>query len=548
MRAWESDALRTPVGAGSPGTPRTPSRHSPNAGLVEPQGFGGAKPPEQGPERSKALRIAFVTPELHALARRTNLANVSESLCRALFEAGHDLRVFMPRSRILDDEPLSDLEEAGRVVVSDGIDREISVTLDRGVLPGGLQVYLFENPTLFGSRNPYGDENGPYADNWRRYAVFARAVLASFEPIDFAPEVIHCLDWTTGLLPVFHKLEYVDLKPDHPASQAGTFFAIHNLAIQGSFEREILPHIGVPHRFFKAVGGIELGGKVNFLKGGAEFATIIGTHSASHAQKIQELDRGYGLEETFISRKKELVGITNGIDYHAWDPSNDPLLPAAFDAKDLGGKKKCKAALQAALRLDNGPRTPVVCTIGRWDADSGFDLVAENITQILERNVEMIAMGSGQPDIHQRLKTIEESFIGRFRVIESYDPNTAHLMMGGADALLLPSHYQPSNPFFAIAMRYGVAPIIYSQSGLEDVVIDLLSEKRRGTGFHFSPYTADGLMNCLNDFIKTYRDAAAWKRLTQRCLSQDFSWNATAAEYIKAYRRVTRRVKSRTVD
>ncbi len=493
------------------------------------------------------MRIAFVTPELQTLVRRTNLATVSESLCNALADDGHDLRVFVPRTQMLDVEPLEELVEIGAVTVPDGIDRSATFTVRRGKL-GKLQVYLLENDALFGERNPYGDANGPYPDNWRRYAAFARAMLESLVPAEYEPELIHCLDWTTGLVPVFHKLEYVDLDKEHPATQAGTFFAIHNLAIQGAFEREILPHIGIPHRHFRTTGGIELGGKVNFLKAGAEFATIIGTHSASHAQKIQELDRGYGLEETFSARKKELVGITNGIDYHAWDPATDELLPARFDAKNLNGKKRCKAALQSALRLDNGPRTPVACTIGRWDADSGFDLVAQNITQILERNVEMVVMGSGQPDIHQRLQTIEESFIGRFRVIESYDANTAHLMMGGSDVLLLPSHYQPSNPFFAIAMRYGVTPVIYSQSGLEDVVLDMLSDKRKGTGFHFSPYSSDGLMECINELITVYRDAAGWKRLVTRCLNQDFSWGATAAEYLKAYRRVTRRVKSRLTN
>lgn len=491
------------------------------------------------------MRIAFITPELHSLVRRTNLANVSESLCRALVADGHDLRVFLPHTQLVDAEVLEQEEVVGTVEVVDGIDRSATFTIRKGVVEG-LTVYLLENPEHFAHRNPYGDPNGPYPDNWRRYTAFARAVLEALVPAGFQPDVIHCLDWTTGMVPVVHQLEFVEERPDHPASQAGTFFAIHNLAMQGAFEREILPHMGISHRYFKATGGVELAGKVNFLKAGAEFATIIGTHSPSHAKKIQELDRGYGLEGTFSARKKELVGITNGIDYHAWDPANDPLLPSSFDAKKLNGKKRCKAQLQTALRLDNGPRTPIACTIGRWDADSGFDLVAENITQILERNIEMVVMGSGQPDIHQRLQTIEESFIGRFRVIESYDQNVAHLMMGGADVLLLPSHYQPSNPFFAIAMRYGVAPLIYAQSGLEDVVHDMLADKRSGTGFHFSPYSKEGLMSCINELIKVYRDAAAWKRLVTRCLNQDFSWTTTAAEYVKAYRRVTRRVKART--
>ena len=491
------------------------------------------------------MRIAFITPELQSLVRRTNLASVAESLSQALLAARQDVRVFLPWTKNVFTDDLGELEEVAQVEVGDG-----NTTRTVRVVAGKLRqlpVYLFDYEAYFGSRHPYGGEEGPYPDNWRRFALFSRAVLASLEELDFAPDILHCLDWTTGLIPLLREIEYAEKQPDHPVSRVGTYFAIHNLAMQGVFEREILPVVKIPHRFFKSIGGIELGGKVNFLKAGAEFATIIGTHSPSHAQKIQERDRGYGLEDVFQRRKKELVGITNGIDYQAWDPATDAALPANFDHsdRDLAGKRKCKAALQALLKLDNGPRTPIACTIGRWDADGGFDLVAEVMTDILERNVELVVMGQGNQEVAQRLKTLEGAFVGRMRVIEGYNAHTAHAMMGGSDMILLPSHYQPSNSLFAIAMRYGVLPVVYGQSGLEDAVVDHRSDKRYGTGFHFEPYTGEGLMEALTDAVKLYRDAAKWKTLVRRCLSQDFSWEATAAEYLKAYRRVTRRIRAR---
>ena len=274
---------------------------------------------------------------------------------------------------------------------------------------------------------------------------------------------------------------------------------------------------------------------------------MIGTHSASHALKIQEKDRGYGLEETFQRRKKELVGITNGIDYHSWDPSTDPVLPATYSAadKDLTGKRRCKARLQETLKLDSGPRTPVACSVGRWDADSGFDLLAEILTEVLERGVELVVMGTGQPDIQQRLQTMEGTFMGRCRVVDGYHPRSAHLIMAGSDILLLPSHYQPSNSLFAVAMRYGAAPLVYSHSGLEDAVVDVLKNPDEGTGFHFEPYTSDGLMVGIEAAVKHYKNASNWKAMIKRCLAQDFSWESTAGEYLKAYRRVTRRTRGR---
>lgn len=492
------------------------------------------------------MQIAFITPEFHSLVRKTNLAGVSESLAKALREARQDVRVFLPWSKDVTTDALGGLQERAVLQVPDG-----NVTQRFRVLEGALDdlpVYLFENEPFFGSRHPYGGKEGPYPDNWRRYALFSRAVLESFAPLDMKPDVLHCLDWTTGLIPLLHRLEYVEKQPDHPVARAGTYFAIHNLAMQGNFEREILAHVGLPHRIFRQVEGVEHAGKVSFLKAGAEFATIIGTHSPGHAQKIQEKDRGDGLEATFHRRKKELVGINNGIDYQAWDPATDPALPANFDRSDqaLAGKKKCKLALQAALKLDNGPRTPVACAIGRWDADSGFDLLVECMTEVLERNVEVVLMGQGSPEMSQKLMTWEKAFVGRIRVIQGYSAHTAHMMMGGSDLLLFPSHYQPSNPLFAIAMRYGVLPLIYAKSGLEDTVIDYPTQKSKGTGFHFDPYTPQALMDTIHTAIKTYREPGKWKLIVKRALAQDFSWDATAAEYQKAYRRVTRRARART--
>ena len=491
------------------------------------------------------MRVAFTTPELDPLIRRTNLAEMSEALTRTLKAAGCDVRIFMPYSKDVQIDGLRGVGSVGRVRVPDrGQERTIEVW--RGLL-GDVPVLLFDDPELYRSRHPYGDGEGPYPDNWRRYAVFARAVLESLALIDFHADVIHCLDWTTGLIPLIRKLEYHDARPDHPAAKAGTYMMIQNLAIQGSFEREILPHIGIPHQYFQNVGGIELGGKVNFLKAGAEFATIVGTHSPAHAERIQELDRGYGLEETFRRREKELLGITNGIDYRAWNPENDPLLPHVYSSDDteLVGKRKCKTALQAALGLDNGPRIPVAAIIGRFDADSGFDVLGEVLTQILERNIEVVLMGSGQPEIIERIKTMQSSFEGRCRLIEGYHVNTAHALLGGADMLILPGHHHPSNTLPAIALRYGVAPVLYAHSGLEDTIVDVRTDPRNGTGFFFESYSGTGLIEGLDEARKIYKDAAEWKKLAHRCLVQDFSWQATAESYLKAYRRVTRRTKGK---
>jgi starch synthase len=492
------------------------------------------------------VKIAFVTPELGSLVRRTSLAELADALPKALRQQGSDVRVFMPWSQDVSDDALEEVSRQGEVIVSDSIAAE-RFEIHCGRL-GDVPVYLLDNSALFGTRHPYGNQEGPYPDNWRRYALFARAVLESLSVIDFAPDILHCVDWTTGMIPVLRQIDYVERRPEHPAASAGTFFAIHNLAMQGTFEREVLSKIGLPLRIFQNIGGVELGGKVNFLKAGAEFATILGTHSPGHAKRIQEQDRGYGLEEVFTRRSKELVGIANGIDYQAWDPSSDTLLPQTYtlDDKSLAGKRKCKSVLQSTLKLDHGPRTPLATMVGRFDADSGFDLLVEVLTPILERNIEVVLMGTGRADIQERLRTMETTFVGRCRLVDGYDVQLAHLIMAGADMLLLPSHYHPSNALCAIAMRYGVVPIGYAKSGLEDYVIDASSDRKNGTGIFFQQYSGDGLIEGVDAVRAIYKNAEQWRRLVRRCLQQDFSWEASAREYLKAYRRVTRRVRTKS--
>jgi len=489
------------------------------------------------------VKIAFATPELKSLVRRTQLAEIAELLPRTLQSLGAEVRVFLPFSRDIDVESLGPLEESALLRIRDGSGRT-PITIRTGYVDG-LTVHLIDHEHLYRSRHPYGDEDGPYLDNWRRYAIFARAVLEGFGPLAFTPDVIHCLDWTAGLIPLVQKLEY--LGREHPAAKPGTFFAIQNLAMQGSFEREILPKVGIPHAYFRNVEGVSLGGRVNYLKAGAEFATIVGTSSTSKANELIHSDRGDGLEDTFRRRAKEMVGVQGGIDYRTWNPATDPLLAQNFspENKDVPGKRKCKAQLQEGLKLDVSPRTPLVAVIGRFDADSGFDILAESLTPILERNVQLVLMGPGPPEIIERLHTIEQTFAGCCRVIEGYDVGTAHTLLAGADMLLLPGHYHATNALAAIAMRYGVVPMAYAHSGLQDTLVDLTESPKKGTSILFGRYEADALVEAMDAARAIYKKASDWKVVLKRCMEQDFSWAESGREYLKAYRRVTRRLKGR---
>ena len=489
------------------------------------------------------MRIAFVTPELQPLVRRTNLADMAGALPTTLVAQNHTVLVCLPHTVDVDPIDIDNLKEVGQVEVGDL--SPIPFTVSTGIFRT-IPIALFHHPELFKGRNPYGNENGPYPDNWRRYAAFARAVLASFALLKFHPTVIHCMDWTAGLVPLFRRTDYLQKDVKHPVSKAGIFFSFQNIAMQGSFERQILPEIGVHVDIFKNINGIERDGRVNFLKAGLEFAHVISAPSPLQAERIQGVERGYGLEGTFKRRANDLIGITNGINYHAWDPATDPSLSHPFSAKDkdLSAKRNCKRALQKDLGLDTGARTLLAGVIGRLDADGGYDLLAEVMTHILERNVELVLMGSGQPEILERIRSIEATFTGRCRLIENYDTRTAHRIMAGSDILLLPPHHNPTHALSAIAMRYGTPPLVYAHSGLEDTVSSYSTNKKTPTGFTFSPYSGEGLLEGLDSVRDVWKDTAEWKKLAFRCMRQDFSWEETAAQYVKAYRTIARRVKA----
>jgi len=489
------------------------------------------------------LRIAFVTPELQPLVRRTNLAEMAEALPKTLIAQNQKVLVFLPHTVDVDPNEIEDLKMVGEVGV--GELSSTPFTVSTGVYRT-IPVALFNHPVLFKGRNPYGNENGPYPDNWRRYAAFARAVLASFELLKFSPTIIHCLDWTAGMVPLYRYTEYLHRDLNHPVSKAGVFFSFQNIAMQGSFERQILPDIGVPVELFKNIHGVERDGRVNFLKAGLEFSHIISAPSPLQAVRIQSVDRGYGLEGTFQRRAEDLIGITNGINYSAWDPATDPNLSHTYSAKDkdLTAKRNCKRMLQKDAGLDTGARTLLAGVIGRLDADGGYDLLAEVMTHILERNIELVLMGSGQPEILERIRSIEATFTGRCRLIENYDTQTAHRIMAGSDILLLPPHHNPTHALSAIAMRYGTPPLVYAHSGLEDTVSSFSTNKRTPTGFTFSPYSGEGLLEGLDGVRDIWKDTAEWKKLSFRCMRQDFSWEETASQYLKSYRTVSKRLKA----
>jgi len=484
---------------------------------------------------SDALRVCYCTSEAVPFAKTGGLADVAGALPRALAEIGCDVRVVLPGYRSID-RAKSGFLLIGEAAVPLGRD-PVSVQFFEGRLPGSaVPVYLVASTRFFDRGGLYGEAGADYADNLERFTVFCRGVLALLHHLAWPAQVLHCQDWQTALLPVWLRLE-----PRDPILTAtSTLLTIHNLAYQGLFPAGLLPLTGLRPEFFTP-RGIEFYGKINLLKGGLVTADLLSTVSEQYAREIQTEEFGCGLEGVLRERARDLVGILNGVDYSAWDPAHDPLIPARYTPEDLTGKGVCKADLQRALDLAPDPKTPLIGMITRLADQKGLDLVAATLEVILGLGAEFALLGAGDPAYQTLFKEMGKRYRGRAGVTLGFDEGLAHRIEAGADMFLMPSRYEPSGLNQLYSLRYGTVPVVRKTGGLADTVVDAEGEAlTRGTanGFVFDAYTPDALLRTVIRALAAFRTPAEWRRLQAVGMRQDFSWERSASRYVSAYRRI----------
>jgi starch synthase len=484
---------------------------------------------------SDPLRICFCASEVVPYAKTGGLADVAGALPRALADLGCDVRIVMPAYRAVDREKFG-FRAIGQAEVAIG-DARVPVRFFESRLPGSaVPVHLVANDRLFDRPGLYGEGGRDYPDNLERFSAFCRAALALLRHTGWPPHILHCHDWQTALLPV-----YLGVEPRDPLLGAtGTLFTIHNLAYQGLFPRERLRATGLSPRLFTP-DGIEFYGQINLLKGGLVFADLLSTVSEQYAREIQTPEFGAGLDGLLRGRAAALIGILNGVDYTAWDPSTDPLIPARYTPQDLAGKPVCKEQLQRGLDLEIGARIPLIGMITRLADQKGLDLVSSAIETFLALGAQFALLGAGDPVYEARFQEISRRCAGQAAASLGFDEALAHRIEAGADMFLMPSRYEPSGLNQLYSLRYGTVPIVRRTGGLADTIVDASPEARaRGTanGFVFEPYAADALLGAVARALVMFRDAAAWRRLQATGMRQDFSWGRSAAKYVAAYQRV----------
>jgi starch synthase len=348
----------------------------------------------------------------------------------------------------------------------------------------------------------------------------------------FVPDILHAHDWQAGLAPAY--LHYAN------GPRPGTVMTVHNLAYQGKFPHEMLDTFGLPAQSF-TIHGVEYYGTISFLKAGLQFADRITTVSPTYAIEIQGDEGGMGLGGLLRERTRVLSGILNGIDISVWNPETDPHIAARFSAKELESRAANKAALQRRLGIDPSPDALLLGVISRLSWQKGLDLLLENLPTISNEGMQLALLGSGDPDLQDRYQAASRANVGRIAVLVGYDEALAHLIQAGADALVVPSRFEPCGLTQLCALRYGAVPIVSGVGGLADTVIDLERTDSAGgatTGFKFGPVTAENLAGALRRASNSFHDRHTWRGLQHNGMSTDVSWRHRASQYAALYHEV----------
>lgn len=478
------------------------------------------------------MKILFVTSEAHPLIKTGGLADVCGSLPLALRDLEHDVRLVLPAY-----PQARQRAESVRVAATLTLPFVPEpVTLLEGRLPDSpVPVYLVDYPLYFERPgNPYVNPDGvDWPDNAQRFACFARAAVAIAQDranLHWNPDLVHCHDWQSGLVPPLLAEE-----PQRPA----TVFTIHNLSYQGLFDWATFQALNLPYKWW-AMHGLEFFEKMSFIKGGLVFADRLTTVSPTYAKEITTPEFGCGLDGLLAHRSDCLEGILNGVDYTVWDPRRDPLIAKSYDADCLDRKAANKTELQRRFGLPVDPAPPLLAHVGRLVDQKGIDLLLEILPELARRSMQLVVLGSGQKALEDALRASQQCYPQCIGVSIGYDESLAHLVEAGADAFVMPSRFEPCGLNQIYSLRYGTAPIVRRTGGLADTVVDADAfnlQENTATGFVFDQATPADLLNAIDRALILHGHSGAWKRLIITAMSQDFSWARSASRYLDLYHR-----------
>lgn len=475
------------------------------------------------------MDILIVSPEVIPFARAGGLSDVTFYLARALVEKGHRARIITPKHRLTEDAgyPLEQLSEAIPIQMAR---RERQAKFYSAPSFQGVETIFIGCDELYNRAGIYGNEFGDYEDNAERFIFFCKAVLECIKNLEFKPDIIHCHDWQTGLVPAYLKTVYRSL-PN--IKQTAAVFTFHNLGTQGIFDHYDFTSTGLDWKFFTS-DFLEHNGKLNMAKAGLVFSDAISTVSRKYAQEVLTPEYGFGLEEVLAHRRDDLYSVLNGVDYQVWNPKLDINLEHHYWPEDMSGKQKCRSGLIEEFEL-NADEAPVLAVIARLLDRKGLDLVTVAMDRLMEAGLKVVIHGEGEDKYYVRLQDFANTYPDQIGLSFEYEKSMAHRILAGADMLLMPSRYEPCGLEQLYGLKYGTVPVVRATGGLDDTIVDYTQNPELGSGFKFKEYTAEALIEAVERAVRLFQDKQAWAGLILKGMAQEFSWADAALKYEQIY-------------
>lgn len=478
------------------------------------------------PSAKERIGVAHLTAEYWPFARTGGLGEAVSGLATVQAAAGHPTTVIMPLYQLVR-ETTPAIERAGQpFTVSLGGRTEHAWLYRVPASVGGPRVFFIESPDFFDRAGIYGDNGADYPDNARRFAFFCVAALTALSEIAPDTQVLHAHDWHTALAPVYLRTAFQG-QPFYDS--LSTVLSVHNAGFQGHFPPETVSDLGFPPDLYNGAV-FEWYGRMNMLKGGLAYSDVAVTVSPTHAKELRTPEGGFGLHDTFTTMGERMAGILNGIDPVLWNPATDPEIPATYSRDDLAGKKRCKAALQKEYGLAAEPNTPLFGMSARMVSQKGLDLVL-GADLLGTTDAQFIFLGAGEHRYHEALANLAAAAPDRVAVEFIFTDHIEHRLLAGADALLMPSQYEPCGLTQMRAQHYGAIPVARRVGGLSDSIEDGV------TGFLFDAYEPAALANAIQRAVDTHADRTAWKKLVREAMNRQFGWDRSAEHYHALYRR-----------
>jgi len=482
------------------------------------------------------MQIVFAASEASPFAKTGGLADVIGALPREVAKLGHEVSVFLPLYASVRPHLEKELKYALRsITIPFSHGNRFAAIVDGG-LRDGVRYYFVDCPEFFDRQGLYGNNGDSYSDNAERFALYCRAVLEAAKTLG-VPDVFHVHDWQAALLPVLLRTVY---SADPLLKDAASVLTIHNAGYQGWFPPSTTDLLLLPWDLY-TYDKLEHYGTFNFLKGGVVYSDLITTVSPKYAEEFQTPEFGNGLDGALRQRSADLRGILNGVDYTEWDPATDGNLAGHFSPLDLSGKRDCRKDLLHAFGLEVPDQTPLIGICSRFASQKGFDLLEQIAGRLAERDLAVIALGTGEPYYEKFFRDFAFANAARFSVQIRYDDAMAHKIEAGADIFVMPSRFEPCGLNQIYSLKYGTIPVVRATGGLDDTVQEWDPEKKTGTGFKFEAYEAQALLDAIDRALAAFYDKTQWRTLMENGMAQNFSWEKPAREYVAAYEDAARK-------